>query len=183
MTVRQAKTEKDIREILILQGQNLRNEQQSLQSYRDGFVTVKHEFELLDKMNKAQGHIIAVENDEVVGYVLAMPATFREQIAILQPMFEIFDRIHYRNRNLNEYNYYVIGQACIAPDFRGTGLLGKMYDQHRECYSKQFDFCITEVSTSNARSIRAHEKQGFKTIYSYSDQTDEWHIILWNWIS
>lgn len=74
-----------------------------------------------------------------------------------------------------------MGQICVAEGYRGQGIVDKLYASHRELYSKKFDFCLTEVSTSNARSMKAHERIGFKTIHTFTDATDEWNILLWNW--
>jgi len=41
-----------------------------------------------------------------------------------------------------------------------------------------FDYIITEISTRNHRSIRAHEKVGFETIKEYESDGKEWKIVL-----
>jgi hypothetical protein len=56
-----------------------------------------------------------------------------------------------------------------------------LYQKHKDIYSSQFDFILTEISTSNHRSLKAHEKIGFKTIYSHIDEMDEWNVVVWNW--
>jgi len=56
-----------------------------------------------------------------------------------------------------------------------------LYQKHREVYSNQYDFILTEISTSNLRSLKAHEKMGFETIYTYQDSVDEWNVVVWNW--
>jgi hypothetical protein len=48
-------------------------------------------------------------------------------------------------------------------------------------YSKDYGFILTEVSTSNKRSLSAHQAIGFKTIYTYKDAMDEWEIMVWDW--
>ena len=44
-----------------------------------------------------------------------------------------------------------------------------------------FDFCLTEVSTRNLRSMQAHEKVGFRIIHTFKDENEEWNILLWDW--
>jgi RimJ/RimL family protein N-acetyltransferase len=56
-----------------------------------------------------------------------------------------------------------------------------LYDKHKEAYGNQYDFIVTEIATRNTRSIRAHEKIGFKTIHQFTDATDDWDIVLWDW--
>jgi RimJ/RimL family protein N-acetyltransferase len=45
----------------------------------------------------------------------------------------------------------------------------------------KYDFVITEIATHNTRSLRAHEKVGFRLLHNYTDATDEWDVVLWNW--
>jgi RimJ/RimL family protein N-acetyltransferase len=36
---------------------------------------------------------------------------------------------------------------------------------------------VTEVSTSNTRSLRAHARVGFEVVTTYRDATDEWAVV------
>jgi hypothetical protein len=74
-----------------------------------------------------------------------------------------------------------MGQVCIDKQYRRTGLFDQLYQKHKEIYGSQFDFIVTEVSTRNLRSLRAHERVGFETLNTYQDELDEWSVILWNW--
>ena len=41
---------------------------------------------------------------------------------------------------------------------------------------------VTEVATRNIRSLKAHEKIGFKTIKKFQVKNgEEWAIIGWDW--
>jgi hypothetical protein len=53
--------------------------------------------------------------------------------------------------------------------------------QHKEVYGRYFDFLLTEISINNPRSLKAHEKIGFQTIYTYKDAMDEWNVVVWDW--
>jgi L-amino acid N-acyltransferase YncA len=102
-------------------------------------------------------------------------------IPVLMPMFEMFNTLSYNGRVLSSYKYYVMGQICVAESHRGQGVFQQLYDGHRKFYSNQFELCLTEVSSSNTRSMRAHEKVGFRTIHSFEDNTDRWNILAWDW--
>jgi hypothetical protein len=56
-----------------------------------------------------------------------------------------------------------------------------LYQHHKKIYGDKYDMLITEISTSNIRSQKAHEKTGFKTIYTYTDAADEWNVVVWDW--
>ncbi len=147
----------------------------------NGFVTVRHNFELLSLMNKKAKQIIATKNGKVIGYALVMLKEFRNLIPILIPMFDTFENTLYKNSKLSNFNYYVMGQVCISEKFRGKEVFKNLYLKHKEVYSSRFDLCLTEVSSSNPRSMRAHQKVGFKTISTFNDETDQWNILSWDW--
>jgi ribosomal protein S18 acetylase RimI-like enzyme len=176
-----AETDAELNQILQLQQSNhfyhLTDEEKRL----NGFVTVKHDIELLKKMNAVAKQIIAIDNDVVVGYALVMLREFSEVVPVLQPMFHMFNQLSYLNKPLDDYSYYVMGQICIAATHRGQGIFEKLYLKHQEAYSSLFELCLTEISQYNLRSMKAHLKVGFKTIHSFQDETDYWNIMLWDW--
>jgi RimJ/RimL family protein N-acetyltransferase len=61
--------------------------------------------------------------------------------------------------------------------------LEECYKAYRNFYGHKYDFAITEIASSNPRSIRAHEKVGFENIHSYKgpDET-EWIVVAWDWL-
>ncbi|MBK9460633.1 MAG: GNAT family N-acetyltransferase [Chitinophagales bacterium] len=176
-----AKTQQDLIEILDLQLANHRNYISAEQSNEHGFVTVKHNLELLTEMNKAAPQIIAKANGKVIGYALVMLPVFERLIPELKPMFKLLTTLSFKNKPINDYEYYVMGQICIDADYRGMGIFDKLYQKHKDIYAFEFDLCITEISTSNWRSMRAHERVGFKTIHTFKDEIDEWNVVAWNW--
>jgi len=181
MQLKLANSKKELEQILILQNENHFDNLSKQLRKIDGFVTVKHDIEMLMQMNSLAKQVIAVVDEKVVGYALVMLKELKNLIPVLIPMFDSFERIKYNNTTLDKLNYYVMGQICIANEYRGKGLFKALYEKHKEIYSKKYDLCITEVSTSNKRSIIAHEKIGFITICTFKDAHDEWNIICWNW--
>ncbi|MCB0630741.1 MAG: GNAT family N-acetyltransferase [Saprospiraceae bacterium] len=174
-------TDADIRQILELQQVNLPANISDDELREQGFVTVQHTENLLQEMNAAEPQIIARDEDRVVGYALVMLSSFRERVPVLIPMFELLDSLAYGEKTLSEYNYYTVGQVCVAKSHRGQGVFDGMYRQHREQMSGRYDFVVTEVATRNQRSLRAHARVGFKTIHRYTaPDGEEWDIILWD---
>ena len=74
-----------------------------------------------------------------------------------------------------------MGQIAVAPSHRGTGVFDALYAEHRARYQERFDLVVTEVATRNTRSLRAHQRVGFRTVTTYRDATDEWALIAWSW--
>jgi hypothetical protein len=181
ITIKFAESDNELEQILSLQEINLSSNVLQENKKTNGFVTVKHDLSVLEKMNTAAPQIIAKNGDEVIAYALVMPKEFSSFIPVLIPMFEMFEKLPYKGKVLTSYSYYVMGQICIAKPYRGIGVFEKLYAQHKETYSKKFELCLTEVSSSNPRSMRAHEKVGFKTIHNFDDKTDNWNILVWDW--
>ncbi len=176
-----AETIIDLEQILTLQKVNHVSGLSSTQKETNGFVTVHHDLETLKVMNNSSPQIIAKSDDQVVGYALVMFKELGNLIPTLVPMFEMFKRLSYQGKSLDTYSYYVMGQICIDESYRGQGLFEKLYTKHKETHSSTFDLCLTEVSTSNQRSMKAHERVGFKILHTFRDETDEWNILVWDW--
>jgi RimJ/RimL family protein N-acetyltransferase len=171
----------ELEQILALQRKNLKQELPDEEMRSQGFVTVQHDLAALEQMHALAPSIIALQGSELVAYALMMPRECRALMPVLVPMFELFDRLEYRGKPLNDYHFYVMGQICIGKGHRGRGLFELLYHKHRELYQPRFDFIITEVAVRNQRSLRAHERVGFQTVHTYRDATDEWAVVLWDW--
>lgn len=182
ITFTTATTPHHLEGILALQSANLAAylDQDEVQS--QGFVTVVHSYEQLRRMNEVEKHIIALDGDTVVGYLLAMTKAAKADIPVLVPMFETFDETDFKNQKIADCNYLVVGQVCIAKNYRGRGMLDECYAAYRAHYQSKYDFAITEIATSNTRSLNAHKRIGFRHIKTYTapDQT-QWNIVLWDW--
>lgn len=181
MEIKLAETETELLQILTLQKENHVSLISPDVKKTEGFVTVKHDLNLLNTMNDLARQVIAVENGQVIAYALVMVKELKMDIPVLTPMFDMFKEINYKGGRLSDANFYVMGQVCVDKRYRGKGVFEMLYAKHREVYQSRFDLCITEVSSSNPRSMRAHEKVGFKTIHTFSDKTDEWNILTWDW--
>lgn len=177
-----AASKNDLKGILNLQKRNLARGLTKDEIQTQGFVTVDHSFEQLEVLNNYEKHVIAKDNEKLIGYLLAMTKRSRLDIAVLVPMFELFDTLPYNGKLVSEYNYLVVGQVCIDKAYRGQGILDHCYETYRQHYGSKYDFAITEIAATNSRSLKAHERVGFKKINTYvsPDQT-EWSVVLWDW--
>lgn len=166
----------ELKQIQILQ---LENSHQSItveEKLLEGFVTAQHSVDLLEKMNTACAHIIAKDNEKVVGFALVMLPSFRNELEVLIPMFDRIEAFISADKS-----YVVMGQICIAKTHRKLGIFRQLYHFYRAELRSEFDYLITEVDSVNLRSVQAHEAIGFKTIESYEEAGVTWNIILWDW--
>jgi len=170
----------EVRQILDLQAANLPSVLTPDTIASQGFVTVRHDFDVLVRMNETAPAIIAKDGDRVVGYALVMPRAFASEVPILQPLFQMLDTLSWRGGSLRDATrWFVMGQVCIAEGYRGRGLFDGLYRTMAEQYRDRYDFTVTEVAARNTRSLRAHARAGFATLQVYADATtgEDWHVI------
>jgi predicted GNAT superfamily acetyltransferase len=173
---------RDLQGILELQQQNLAVNLSAAEILQQGFVTVHHSPEDLQRMHDVEPSIIAKENEQVIAYVLAMTSAARDHIEILRPMFEIFEDVIFKDQLLLQQNFIMIGQVCVAKAHRGKGVFEKCYDAYKEYFQHRYDFAVTEIAERNVRSMKAHSRIGFTTIHTYSSPDGEkWNIVAWDW--
>lgn len=172
----------EINQVLALQQSNLPINISTEESKEQGFVTVQHDFDLLEAMTQAAKQVIVKDQQQVVGYCLAMLESFQERIPVLKPMFRLFSTLSYQQKPLNEYSFFVMGQVCVAKGYRGKGVFDGLYTELKHQHTPQYDFVVTEVATRNVRSVKAHQRVGFELLHRYTDDWgEEWDIIIWDW--
>jgi ribosomal protein S18 acetylase RimI-like enzyme len=174
-------TNGELEQIIQLSHQNLRTKISEEEKNSEGFVSWNYSLELLQKMNAQCPHVIVKDDGKVIGYALVALKEAKDFHPALKQMIIDLESLLYKNKKLSEYKYYVMGQICVDKLYRGKGIFEMLYQQHKALFEKDYDFVITEISQSNTRSLRAHEKVGFKTIYTYNDNIDKWSVVLWNW--
>lgn len=160
---------------------NLRENLSTEEKVSEGFVSWPYPTELLEKMNQLSPSIIVKDDNKVIGYALTLPAEAAPFHSDLRAFMEHINNLEYLNRKLSTYRFYFMGQICIDKAYRGKKIVDLLYQGHKNHFINQFDLLVTEVSTSNVRSLKAHEKIGFKTIHTYRDAIDEWDVIVWDW--
>lgn len=171
----------ELTQILALQQQNLIKNIDAAEIQREGFLTVAHTLDVLQTFHEQGPSIIIKDGSQVVAYALTMMRACRQLVPDLEPMFDVFDHLQLNGKPLNDHRFYVMGQICVSKDYRGQGLFDQLYQHHKTVYQSQFDMLVTEIALRNHRSMRAHERVGFKTIHSHIDVLDHWAVVAWNW--
>jgi hypothetical protein len=180
ITTSTAASDSHFEQILSLQRRNLGRALSQEQQRSEGFVFAEHSIPLLRRMAAELPQAIALSGDQVVGYCLALPPSLRAELPSLEPMFVQFARCIYKGRPLPEYRFVVGGQVCVDRPFRGQDLLKRLYHEIRVSLPSHYDLCVTEIAVRNQVSIRAHEKMGFHTLNTYSDEREQWAIVAWD---
>jgi len=180
---KQAHTLHELKQILDLQRDNLAAAVSSArvslkalaerqEKEKEGYVTVRHDLDILGRMNDTCQHILAVDKKQVVGYALCMHPKFGNEIPILRPMFSEITK-----QNVVE-NFIVMGQICIKKTYRRQGIFRKLYEVMLHSIKPEFTTIITEVAITNIRSLNAHHAIGFKEISNYSSENKHWQLMI-----
>lgn len=180
ITLARKKTE--LRQIIELQKKNLPTVISAEEAKDQGFVTAVHSMESLQKMNDGAAAVITKTGTKVVGYALAMRREFAYDVPTLTFLFKEQDEAIYRGKRLGDETYIVMGQICVAEEARGQKLADRMYRYFRSCYSLHYTYLITAIDARNTRSIRVHERVGFKVFHQFqSEDGRDWILVIWPW--
>jgi hypothetical protein len=177
ITYSTAKSRSDLNQILELQKANLKSSI-SLEEYKkEGFVTLEHDIDLLEKLNTPYPHIIAFNGLEIVGYALVTTPEKISSIPLLQSTIEELKGVVYHQKNVLDLKYFIMGQVCIDKSYRGQGVFQGLYQKMKNEMKSDFEIIITEIATVNKRSMRAHEKVGFEILKIHNENDSEWAIV------
>ncbi len=169
----------DLLPIIELQKVNLGRNLSDTEKAEQGFVSVETSLDLLTRINSQSGIIVARINNTVIGYIIRMTDADTDTIPLLKPFTARFPTITFEGKSLTEYRYCILGQVCIQKEYRGQGLLEKLYTEFRNQSAEKYDLAISEIGTSNPRSLHVHTtKIGFKVAQEYSAEERNWYIVI-----
>ncbi|WP_052085231.1 hypothetical protein [Cellulophaga sp. E6(2014)] len=104
ITYSSSKTEKELVQIVRLQQENLYRNVSNEEKLAEGFLTVEHTLQLLDQMGKVCSHTIAKDDQgNLAGYALSMHPSFKDEIEVLKPLFEVLDPFDSSRRKIHAY--------------------------------------------------------------------------------
>lgn len=181
ITLARKKTE--LKQIIELQKKNHLEAVDEEIAKDQGFVTAVHKYEVLKAMNTAAATVIAKDGTRVVGYALTMKREFANDVPALTELFDRQDNAIHEGGRLGDDSYLVMGQLCVAEEARGQRVPDRMYKYMRSCYSLHYTYLVTAIDARNTRSLRVHERVGFKELVRFvSEETGkDWIIVIWNW--
>jgi GNAT superfamily N-acetyltransferase len=182
ITYTTAVTREELQQILDLQSGNLSANVSPGEALEQGFLSMQIDIDTLSKISGRYSHVIAKSDGRVVGYTLVMLREFRNEIPLLVPMFDEFDKLLYGGRRLAEWSYFVMGQVCVDKDYRGRGIFNGLYLHLKDRMKDDFELTVTEIATRNLRSMKAHANAGFRRLKQYvSPENESWEIVYWDW--
>ncbi|CAM4891723.1 unnamed protein product [Rotaria socialis] len=105
-------------------------------------------------MNQPAPSVIATDttSNKLVGYALASLPEIAVELPDIAKLILLINTLDYK-----------------ADGYRGQMVFDGMLQKHRELYSDRYEMMITCISNKNVRSLRAHARVGFETIYTFND--------------
>jgi len=183
VTFSPAQSKSDLESILTLQRQNLRQFLSPEEMQDQGFLTASYTLDFLQEMHEASEHIVAKDGERVVGYTLGLTPEFLPRDPVFESYLMAIQQMSWKGKPLMEYAPLIVGQLCVDKSYRGQGLVNGLYQACRTHHAKKFDFLLSDVSSLNPRSFRAHQRVGFLPLAEFPDAFtgETWHILLWDW--
>jgi predicted GNAT superfamily acetyltransferase len=123
-----------------------------------GFLSAQFTSEQTAQIAKDLGTIVAVIDDQIVGFVCAFRNEFETGSPVIAKMLESYDRMIFEGSALSSLRSYIYGPVCIAREHRGRGLLRGLYEAQKKDLAGQFEIGVAFVSRSNPHSLDAHVK-------------------------
>lgn len=179
--IKRAASAADVAGIKALQNANLASRLPEAERAAEGFVTAEYSLDFLQAMHDETPAIIAVDQGVVVGYALVTTRELGATHDLVRALVEAVDGMEYRGLALRAARYVLCGQLCVAKTHRGQGLAGRMYAHFRETLGATYDFLVTDVDTTNWRSLKAHRKAGFEVLATLGYGGAGWDVVIQDW--
>jgi hypothetical protein len=146
----------DFEGILRLQHQNLLTTLQG-EDLSQGFLSIELTREQLHKINSELGIFVALQNKEVIGYLMAESIEFAVGSPLIAHLLKRLKDSLFEDIPLSSCSLFIYGPVCIDKQHRGYGILERLSSIMLHTLKGQYDVGIAFVSEQNPRSLHAHQ--------------------------
>ncbi len=167
----------DFEKIVALQNANLVSRLSDAEK-ADGFLSTAFSIEQFQEMDRLMGVAVAVEEDKLVGYVCAAPASFHRANPLWATMLARCAEITYRGRAFDSYRYFLGSPICIQKEYRGSGLYAGLCRKILEILPKDYDFIVAFIANENQRNMKATIKMGFEVVNEFKFNEKDFSILV-----
>ena len=181
LTAKLVTTDNEITRIATLSNANLSTNISAETKEREGFVSWVYTPAILKTIHAIAPSVIVMDGDTLAGYAITLTRECLEAYPPAAPTYAHASTLRHNDRPIGQQRFYLMGQICVAEAYRGQGIVGLLYHGHRQFYSHRYDLLLTEISISNPRSLKAHQKVGFQVIDTHHDPQGHWDVVCWDW--
>ena len=170
----------DFPHLIALQNENLVT-LLSEEEKSDGFLSASFSEEQFAKFNENLAVIVAVDEaneDKLLAFLVT--STVESNLAYPLPaaMIARYPLITFEERSIDSYKSFVSGPVCVAKSERGKGIFEGLYHALPSLLPSDYELAVALVSTSNPRSLRAHEKVGMQRVDQFEFASREFVTVV-----
>jgi CheY-like chemotaxis protein len=151
-------TTADIPGILALQAQNLLANLAADQR-ADGFVTTPFTPEILTELLAQRGVFVAVQEDQIIAYILAGSWDFFSRWPIFLYMVSLLPSWQFQGQPLSASKTFQYGPVCVDKKYRGQQVLPQLFEIMRFSFADRYSVGVTFINQLNPRSYAAHTQK------------------------
>lgn len=126
---------------------------------QDGFLSIVFSEDKLREMAADGITVVARDGDEIAGFLSTQTCRYNLDIPLPRTMIESLENSASSDADFDRGSTLVCGPVCIGKQYRGQGILERMYQELAVQAQGKFTTGITFVALENPRSLIAHEKK------------------------
>ncbi|MET3537725.1 GNAT family N-acetyltransferase [Chryseobacterium limigenitum] len=175
--VRQAEP-KDYSAIIELQNANT-PDQLTEEEKKQGFVVSSMTEETLDDINKNLGVLVAIEDGKLAGFVCLATTNPLPGHPVVKAMYESFPQQIFNDRKLPEYRVFIYGPVLVNSNWRGKGILKKLFSAVKDFTKKNYDLGAAFINDKNPHSLSAHvEGLGMVPLNPFNYKDEAFQLVV-----
>jgi hypothetical protein len=122
----------------------------------DGFLSAEFSLVHIADMASDLGIVVVRVAKRIVGYMCASRVEFIPRPPILDSMLPCLEGAVLHGKAITQASTFIYGPVCIDREYRGTGLLRRMFSTLKRELAGHFEFGVAFVAADNRRSLGAH---------------------------
>lgn len=141
--------------ILALQAQNT-PEHLSAEQRQQGFIVSQMNEKQLASINSGLGILIAMEDQQLAGFVCLMPTDAQPRPPVVDAMLQTLATQHFQGHRLDQQRVFLYGPVCLSAEWRGKGVLRQLFAAVKARTRQDFDVGALFINDDNSHSLAAH---------------------------
>ncbi|AIY41840.1 Acetyltransferase [Collimonas arenae] len=126
-----------------------------------GFVVSDMDEQQFAAINQALGILVAMDGDQLAGFVCMVPLAMQPRHPVVDAMLATFANQQFDGKTLLQQRVFVYGPVCIGKQWRGQGVLQKLFAAVKAHTCADYDLGAAFIDDRNPHSLAAHV-QGLK---------------------
>lgn len=123
---------------------------------QQGFVVSNFTLDTLDEINNSLGILVALAGNEITGFVCLTPTAPLPDHPVLRAMIKTFPEQRFNGNILIQQRVFIYGPVCISKEWRGRGILKKLFSGVKNFVRDKFDTGVAFIDNNNQHSFSAH---------------------------